>query len=339
MVATYVIWLDELGQKDSTIVGKKCANLGEMRKLDLRVPEGFAITVDAYNDFLVKTGASKEVQQALERYTPEMGSIDGLNRLSAELRKIVESKEMPREIRDVIASCYRELCQRCGVTDVPVSTRSAGPVSRPGQYETYLNVKGEEGVIEKTKRVWGSTFNARSLAFRSQKGLPLEKEPIGVAVLRMVRARAAGVLFTVDPNTGDPSTMVIEANWGLGESVVSGKGMPDVYVVDKESLNIVKRQLGQKERYVAMQEVAVTEEETPPEKRRQFCLTDEEVREICRMGKVLEEHFGVPQDVEWAVDEGLAFPDSVVLLQTRAAVIATRKSPVDQVVDWFMSRL
>ena len=238
----------------------------------------------------------------------------------------------------MILSFYDDLCRKCNADEVAVATRSAGPVSHPGQYETYLNVKGKQDLLEKIIKVWASSFNPRSLAFRSRKGIPLESDPIGVAVLKMVNARAAGVVFTADPNTGDLSKMILEANWGLGESVVSGELMPDTYIVDKESLQIRERKLGTKQKYVTFKKVGVVEEETPLHKRSAFCLRDEEVAEVGRLAVVLEKHFGVPQDAEWAIDEDFPFPKNVILLQTRPAVIAQKKSPVDQVVDLMLKR-
>ena len=332
----WVLWLEELGQEHNDLVGRKCANLGEMTKMGLRVPPGFALSVEAYRDFMSMTGAVDELREYLAKSAPK--DLKQFNQASVDIRQIVQSKVMPREMEKTIVSYYKELCQRCAA-EVAVSTRSAGPVSHPGQYETYLNVIGESDLIDRIKKVWASTFNPRSLAFRSRKGIPLESDPIGVAVLKMVNARAAGIIFTADPNTGDTARMIIEANWGLGESVVSGESTPDVYILDKESLEIREKKLGPKSRYVTFKEVGVAEEEIPPEKRGKFCLNDEEAREIGRLGKILENHFGVPQDAEWAIEEDLPFPESVILLQTRAEVIAQKKSPVDQIVDLMLSRL
>ncbi len=241
-------------------------------------------------------------------------------------------------MREVVLSHYEALCQRCKVEEMAVSTRSAGAASHPGQYETHLNVRGDLDVIEKIKKVWSSTFNPRSLSARKHAGAPLESDPIGVAVLKMVNARAAGVLFTADPNTGDTSRMIIEANWGLGESVVGGEAMPDVYILDKVSLEIIDRKLGSKGKYITFKEMGVAEEDTPTEKSSNFCLSDEEAKEVGRLGKILESHFNVPQDTEWAVDEDFDFPQSVVLLQTRPEVIAKQKKPADQVIDLMLTR-
>jgi pyruvate,water dikinase len=339
MPTDYIFRIEELGQEFNDRVGKKCANLGEIAKIGLRVPPGFSLSLDAYKRFMSETGADKEIGAYLKGLIHGFETIDHFNEASIELRKIVESKDMPGEMKDHILFYYREMCRKCNKENVPVSTRSAGAASHPGQYETHLNVIGESDLIKKIIKVWSSTFNARSLSARKRVGLPLESDPIGVAVIKMVNAVAAGVLFTADPNTGNRSRMIIEANWGLGESVVGGESMPDVYVLDKESLEIVERKLGSKKRCITCQEVGVAEVETSPDQCSAFCLSDEELREIGWLGKILEAHFGVPQDLEWAVEQGLSCPDSVLLLQTRAEVIAEQKKPVDRVLDLMISRM
>ncbi|UCE54415.1 MAG: PEP/pyruvate-binding domain-containing protein [Desulfobacterales bacterium] len=334
----WILWFDELNQECNDQVGKKCANLGEMTKMGLRVPPGFALSLEAYKDFMFLTGADMEIKEYLDNVIHGFEKIQHFNAASEELRWIVESKEMPREMSAAILSHYQELCQRWDMKDMAVSTRSAGASSHPGQYETHLNVRGDQDIIEKIIKVWSSTFNPRSLSARKRVGAPLKSDPIGVAVLKMVNARSAGILFTADPNTGDTSRMIIEANWGLGESVVGGEAMPDVYILDKASLEIIDRKLGTKGRCVTFKEVGVAEQDTPTEKSCTFCLSDEEVKEVGRLGKILESHFHVPQDTEWAVDQDLGFPESVILLQTRPEVIAQRKKPVDQVVDLMLRR-
>ena len=336
MPERYIFWIEELGQEHCEIVGKKCGNLGEMAKIGLLVPPGFALSVEAYKDFMIQTNARREVQNYLSQLSGDIETIEQFNHASRDIRQIVESKEMPETMKDTISSFYDGLCRRCDCI-VAVSTRSAGPMSHPGQYETYLNVKGKADLLEKIKKVWASSFNPRSLAFRKRKALPLEDDPIGVAVLKMVNARAAGVIFTADPNTGDTSRMIMEANWGLGESVVSGELLPDVYVLKKDTLEILEKKLGKKSKYVTCKELGVAEEECPADLSGAFCLRDEEAKEIGKLGILLENHFGVPQDVEWAIERDLELPKSIILLQTRPAVIARKKSPVDQVVDLMLN--
>jgi pyruvate,water dikinase len=331
-----IFWLEELGKEYCEIVGKKCGNLGEMAKMGLPVPPGFALSVEAYKDFMIQTNAKQEIENYLGQLSEEFKDIQQFNQASTDIRQIVESKEMPNRIKDTILSFYDGLCRKYNCI-VAVSARSAGPVSHPGQYETYLNVKGKADLLEKIKKVWASSFNPRSLAFRKRKGLPLETDPIGVAVLKMVNARVAGIVFTADPNTGDTSRMIIEANWGLGESVVGGEAMPDVYVLNKESLEIFEKKLGKKSRYVTCKELGVAEENCPADLSGVFCLTDEEAKDIGKLGILLEKHFGVPQDVEWAIDRDFEFPKNIMLLQTRPEVIAQKKAPVDQVVDLMLN--
>ena len=338
MSRKWIFWLEELGREHSDQVGKKCANLGEMIRMGLKVPDGFALSVEAYTDFMEMTGAIHKIQEYLSNNYNEGKDLGQFNQLSADIRQIIEGENMPKELEETIVKHYRELCRRCNTSEVAVSTRSAGPVSHPGQYETYLNVIGEFELIEKIKKVWASTFNPRSLASRNRKKIPLASDPIGVAVQKMVKSKAAGIIFTVDPNTGDASRMIIEANWGLGESVVSGETLPDVYVLEKDTLEVKEKRLGLKSKYLTCGELGVTEVETSPEKSSAFCLCDEELKEIGKLSKMIENHFGVPQDVEWAIDQDAPLPDSIVLLQARSEIIAQSKTTTDQIIDLMLNR-
>jgi pyruvate, water dikinase len=337
MSEKWIYWLDELGKNDNNRVGKKCANLGEIAKTGLPVPRGFCLSVDGYTMFMNLTGAAEEIERYLEDHKPAADDIEGIRQLSLKMRQIMESKPIPGEMSEAIMSYYDELCNRSCALDLAVSTRSAGAVSHPGQYETYLNVKGKEDLLDKVRKVWASTCNERSVAFRVTKGLPLGNEPIGVAILAMVQARSAGIVFGADPNTGDTSKIIVEANWGLGESVVSGELMPDRWVLDKETLEIRERILGKKDKATVCLDCGIEDAEISPEKACSFCLNDEELQEIAKLANRLEAHFGMPQDIEWAVAEGQPFPN-IVLLQTRAVVIA-KQSAADQVADLMIGML
>jgi len=337
MADNWLFRLEGLGKEFNDVVGKKCANLGEMAKIGLPVPYGFALSTQAYKIFLTSTGATDEIEACVnnKRVAPE--DVRGIHELSLAIRQIVESKRIPEDMALRILAEYDELGKKAGLPDVPVSTRSAGTVSHPGQYETYLNVKGKAELLKKIRLVWASTFNPRSISFRLVKGLPLSSEPIGVAVLTMVQARSAGIAFSADPNTGDLGKVIVEANWGLGESVVSGELMPDRWVVDKESLRILTRTMGKKETAVVGTSAGVTWEKLPEEKARSFCLSDDEVQTIAGLANRLEAHFGAPQDIEWAVSTE-SKSERIVLLQARNVVIA-KKSATDQVIDIMINLL
>ena len=192
-----------------------------------------------------------------------------------------------------------------------------GPASHPGQYETYLNVTGKSSVMDNIIKVWSSTFNTRSLIARARKGLPLEYDPIGVAVLKMVSARAAGIMFTAEPTTADSSKLVIEGTWGYGEGVVSGAVIPDSWVIDKARLEIIERRVSPKcVGHESSTETGKTSSLDIADNRQKVCLSDEEVIELAQTGKRIEQYFRSPQDVEWAVDGDLP-ADNIVILQTR----------------------
>jgi pyruvate,water dikinase len=171
--------------------------------------------------FLKETKALQEIQELLDK----VGVLHDVNlqaEVSRKIRDIIEGKEIPSVLGHAMASCYEDLCSERG-KEIAVAVRSAGVKSHPGMYETYLNIRGKQRVLEMVKKVWASTFNVRTVAARVQQDLPVIESPcIGVGVLEMVSARCAGVCFTVHPVTGDPLKAMIEANWGLGESVVSG---------------------------------------------------------------------------------------------------------------------
>jgi pyruvate,water dikinase len=335
----WLFWFEELDTEDDGLVGKKCANLGELCRMGLPLPPGFAMSLDAYKRFLSETNTAHELREYLDTYGREIPNMGEWKKVSNSLRQIVESKEMPKDMAEAITSQYDELCRKAGTAGMAVSVRSAGPASHPGQYETYLNVKGATDLLEKIIKVWSSSFNPRSLVYRSRNGLPLETDPIGVAVLGMINARTAGVTLTADPNTGDHSKIVCEANWGLGESVVSGRITPDFFLLDKESLEILEKRLGQKEVCILCAETGVIEESVQDDRRSCFCLDEEEVKEISKYGKRIEEYFkGVPQDIEWAISDDFQKGSNLFFLQTRPAIIVEKKSATDQILDVIMGR-
>lgn len=334
-----VYWLEEIGQEYNDIVGKKSANLAEALKVaGIQGPPGFAISIGVCERFINETGIDREIQQYLRQNAPDgigPADLEQLEQVSLALRNIVESRGMPSALKETIASHYRILCDRCGATDVAVSVRSAGFKSHPGQYETCLNVKGAEQVLGKVIKVWSSIYNTRSISVAIRQAMPIDEcPPVGVCILKMVPARAAGVCLTVHPVTGDETKALIESNWGLGESVVSGRVTPDKFVVDKREMQVIERTPGRKEKRVVMRDQGVSQEEVPADERGRLSLSDEEAIDIVVLAEKMESHFGAPQDVEWAIDGSLPARENVVLLQTRPQVgIPKKKSATDKIID------
>jgi pyruvate, water dikinase len=192
-------------------------------------------------------------------------------------------------------------------------------------FETYLNVRGIDDVVGKVKKVWASSYTPRAIAFRANKGFPILGDELGVAVPKMVNARASGIAFTVNPVDGDDSKIILEANWGLGEGVVSGAESVDGFVIDKETLEISARHVGKKCKCVLYMEDGADWADVPAGMQCMPCIGDEEIIEIAKVARSAEKTLNGPQDMEWAVDRDLAFPGSLFWLQTRLAKVAAKK--------------
>lgn len=346
MAEKWILWFEEFGREDTKWVGGKCANLGEMSKMGIPVPPGFAVTTEAYDKFLADTGAGPEIEQYLSKFPEGPKTLAEYEEVSQTIGQFIESKEIPKDLQDALCQAYDALCQRCSVANLPVAVRSSGvaedmpTASFAGQYETYLNVKGKEDLLEKVRLCWASMFTTRGISYRIRNKMGVLAGSISVAVQKMVNVRSAGVGFTVHPTTGDTSRIVLEGNWGAGESVVQGIVTPDRFTIDKENLVLEERIISQKMRQFSLKETGTEEEDIPPEKQSVCCLSDEEALKIAEFAKSVELHYGVPQDIEWAVDWDLPFPRNTFLVQTRpVTAIVQKKSPTEQILDLMLSRL
>lgn len=327
----YVFPFGELTKEHAGMVGKKCANLGEMTSLGFDVPPGFALTLGLYQKFLQDSGMGKR----LSAYLVTLGDlkeagVDGIREASARIRNRIENEPMPDSVAKLIYSHYERLCEEVGIPEVAVSIRSAGVESRPGMFETYLNIEGKDAVVANVQKVWASSFTPRAIAFRISKGLPIDCDVLGVAIVKMVKAAAAGIGFTIDPVTGDDSKVIIEANWGLGEGVVSGVENVDRWTVEKQTLDIADRSVGKKVKYVVFMEKGADWAEVPADKQDKPSLTDDQIKAVARVALELEQKLGQPQDMEWAIDPDFPAGKNVFLLQTRPAKSVAKEAAPEQ---------
>ena len=339
MADKWIYWFEELRGEHNDLVGKKCANLGEMVHLGLHVPPGFAISVVGYEQFMRRTGAGEEIREYVRNHSDVLANnVEKQIEASRFIRKVIESKQMPVDMQTELWDHYARLCQTVGVEDLPVAARSSGAVSMPGQMETFLNVRGKKEVVKKVIQVWGSAFTTRAIAFRLEKEMPMEKAPIGVAVLKMINAKCAGVTLTVLPTTGDLSKIVVEGNWGLGESVVSGEITPDCFIVDKES-GETETTVCKKLNMVVYKERGTGMIRVPSDLQEASCLQAAELEEIVRIAKKVEAHFDVPQDMEWVFDADMDFPENLFWVQTRPAKYTQKKESDDEYLAELMTRI
>jgi len=329
-----VLWFESLRKTDIPLVGGKNANLGEMLSVGIPVPQGFAVTAYAYRKFIEETGIASQIYRIIEETVKDPSDPKQYEEASRRIRALIESTPMPKDIENAIREAYRELCRRLNLEKVPVAVRSSATAedlpdaSFAGQQETYLNVVGEDEVVEKTVKCWSSLFTPRAIFYRTQKGFAHEKVLISVGVQKMVNAKAAGVMFSINPVTGDPNQIVIEGNFGLGESVVSGAVTPDEFIVDKRTMKIIEKRIATKKVMYTRDPVTgkTVHVDVPADKQNQPCLTDEEVVRLAELAVKIEQHYGKPQDIEWAIDSDLKFPENIFIVQSRPETVWSQKA-------------
>jgi len=325
----HILWFEELGKGDIPLVGGKNANLGEMLRAKIPVPPGFAVTAYAYYEYITKTMIAEKIYQTIEECVTDVNNPKQYEEASKRIRKLIESTPMPPEIEKSIRSAYSELNEKVGTSNVFVAVRSSATAedlpdaSFAGQQETFLNVRGADELIKNTIKCWSSLFTPRAIFYRNQKGFKHEDVLISVGVQKMVNAKAAGVIFTLNPVTGEPDQIVIEANWGLGEAVVSGSVTPDDYIVDKNTLKIIERRTAKKTvEYIRDPKTGKTiHAEVSQERQEQPCLTDDEIIRLAEIARTIEQHYGKAQDIEFSIDRDLAFPENVFIVQSRPETV------------------
>lgn len=323
-----VLPFEALRKDDTPLVGGKNANLGELISAGIPVPPGFAVTAAAYKLFMEKTGLKSEVFKLLS--SVDTNNIQQLRDASSKIREMIESSPLPEEVEEEIRRHYRQLGERVGAADPEVAVRSSATAedlpgaSFAGQQETYLFVRGEEELLKYVKKCFASLFTARAITYREEKGFKHDKVYLSVAVQKMVNSKAAGVMFTINPVTGDPNTLMIEAAWGVGETVVGGRVTPDEYAVSKSDLRILEKKVATK-KVMAVRSKAggLTEEvEVPEDLQNKQVLTDEQIVELARYGLAIERHYQHPQDIEWALD---GETDTLYIVQARPETVWSLK--------------
>lgn len=316
-------WFEELSRSDVPRAGGKGANLGEMTRAGLPVPPGFVVTVDSFVDFFERSGLARDVAARVAAL--DVDKTAELQRASAEIQERIRSTPMPLEIRRRIVDNYHRLAERLGLRAPFVAVRSSATAedtaqfSFAGMHKSFLNVRGDDGVIDAVRECWASAFEARALFYRRKEEAPPNPE-LAVVVEAMIDSEKSGVLFTVDPTSGRNDVMVIESAWGLGEVVVGGLVQPDRYVVDKETLAIVERAVGHKAFELVRGEKGDERRDLSPERADAPSLSDDEVRAIAELALKDEKHYGAPQDAEFAIAGGKPY-----LVQTRPVTGRQRK--------------
>jgi len=298
-----ILWFDEVDKEDVALVGGKGANLGEMAQAGFPVPRGFVVTSRAYFNFLEENKLKSKIDQELKFV--DINKPETFNEVSQRIKKLILQSRFPPLLAREIIQNYLKLGGL--ISSALVAIRSSATAedlptaSFAGQQATFLNVKGEANVVKKIQECWASLFEPRAIFYREEKGFDHFKVGIAVPVQEMIPAEVSGVMFTVDPITNQKNRIVIEAIWGLGEYLVQGIVNPDIYVLDKNNLEILSKKI--EKQTIQLIKVGSLNKKTVVSRRLRLKrkLNDKQIKELAQIGKKIHHHYFYPQDIEWVL--------------------------------------
>ena len=320
-----IVWFSEISNKDVALVGGKGASLGEMYNIKLPIPPGFCITAEAYKLFLDKTNIKDKIVKILKEI--DINNNELLQSKTKQIREIILKAEIPNELKKEIIEAYDNLNVSKDILkaslsalkiikagrDLPyVAVRSSATAedlpeySFAGQQETFLNVKGNNNVLEAVKKCWASLFTARATYYRQRNNFDHMKVYLSVVIQKMINSQKAGVVFTINPSTNNKDEIVIEAGFGLGEAVVSGAINPDSYIIDKQTLNIKSKKINKQTWALYRDEYLgkTVRRSLSKEKQEEQVLNENEINNLDKLAKQIEDHYEKPMDIEFAIENG-----------------------------------
>ena len=308
---TYVLCFQEIDRTKFMVVGGKGANLGELSRIKgIRVPEGFCVTTEAYKKI---TENNQELNSLLDELTRlKAEERKNISEISAKIRMAIERIPISKDIAEEIAGYLTKFGEKDAFAVRSSATAEDLPTaSFAGQQDTYLNIIGKEAILKHISKCWASLFTERAVIYRLQNGFDHRKVHLSVVVQKMVFPQAAGILFTADPVTSNRKVLSIDASFGLGEAMVSGLVNADIYKV--RNGKVIDKKISTKKLAIyALKDGGTKEQEIEPERQNRQALTDEQILQLERMGRKIEEHFGSPQDIEWCLVD-----DTFYIVQSR----------------------
>ncbi len=340
-----VVPFSELTIKDIPLVGGKNASLGEMMRhlspKGVNIPEGFAVTAAAYWEFIIRNKIREQIRQLLNGL--DRKTFSNLHEVGHRIREIVLNSPIPKDLEEDIRKAYTGFCD-AHQREVEVAVRSSATAedlpsaSFAGQHESFLNIKGEAGLLTAVRQCFASLFNDRAIKYREDKGFDHMKVGLSVGVQLMVRSdlACAGIGFTLEPESGFREVIHLSGSWGLGENIVKGEVNPDEFYVFKTTLKsgkkaILSKKLGTKAKTLVYNDLAdhlpgttTVNMETPAEKRKTFVLNEEEIYTLAQWALIIEDHYKVPMDFEWAKD---GFTNELYIVQARPETIHSIRNP------------
>lgn len=331
----YLRFFKDIGINDVPQVGGKNASLGEMFRVltpkGINLPNGYSTTAESYFHFLDSANIREEITQTLEGL--DVTDVADLQKRGAAVRQIILDAKLPDDFEQEIRNGYQELCDTLGHQDVVVAVRSSATAedlpnaSFAGQQETYLNISGVEQVVHSAQKCIASLFTDRAIVYRVENGFDHMQVALAVGVQQMVavRSESAGVMFTLDMESGFRDVVMINSIYGLGENIVQGKVSPDEFIVFKPTMAILKKQIGRKRlKMVPGPDSTTVDVDVSEEDQHRYSITDEQVKTLAEWAIAIEEHYGKPMDIEWALDEDFG---TLFIVQARPETVQTQKDP------------
>jgi pyruvate, water dikinase len=317
-------WFEDIGLRDRADVGGKGGSLGELTRAGIAVPPGFVIRTRAFEQFIESLERAAPLRARVRALVP--GDLASIRACADELRGRVISSSMPGDLVDELCRAHEQLRARSGQPHVAVrssaTTEDASDASFAGLQDTFLWVADAATLLERVRACWASLYSVESISYRLDRGIAEKDVAMAVVVQSMVDSRAAGVMFTRSPTSGDRSVITIEGAWGLGSSVVGGEVTPDRWVVGKITGEISVREISDK--HIEHRRAAaggVDAVAVPEDRRRSACLSDAELEQLRRVARQVEKHYGCAQDIEWAIDAR----GDLLLLQSRPETVWSAK--------------
>jgi pyruvate,water dikinase len=326
-----VVWFNEVTKKDIPLVGGKGANLGEMTNAGIPVPPGFIVTASAYFDFIEKANLHGKIKSLLDPV--DVHNSKQLQEVALKVQKVITDAPMPPETAKAIEQAYVKMGKGLVAVRSSATAEDLPEASFAGQQATFLNIQGEKEVVKAVQDCWASLFGARAIFYRQEQGFEHFKVGIAVPVQRMVQSESSGVMFTIEPNTSNATQITIEAVLGLGEMIVSGDVTPDHYTVNKKDVKILTKEIKKQEWKLVKEANAHGKDEntkinlTKDEQAKQK-ITDDDIIQLAKIGKTLEEHYDHPQDVEWAKEGG-----KIYIVQTRPVTTMNKGKVAQHDID------
>ncbi|AAW40148.1 MULTISPECIES: phosphoenolpyruvate synthase [Dehalococcoides] len=332
-----IVWFNEVTKNDIPLVGGKGANLGEMTGAGIPVPPGYIVTANAYFDFINSSNLRPSISKALESL--DINDSKQLAVVANSVKEMIMATPLPTELASQIKAAYEKMGQGLVAVRSSATAEDLPEASFAGQQSTYLNIEGGDEVVEAVQKCWASLFEARAIYYRVQQNFDHLQVGIAVPVQKMVQSQASGVCFTIEPITSDPTKIVIEAIYGLGEGLVSGEITPDLYIIDKEGPAVLSRTISHQERRLVRKNgnsASGPEDESgnnywqpvPSTKQEQQKITEDDIITLAKLAMLIEKHYNGPQDIEWAKEE-----NTIYIVQSRPVTALKDASELEPEIE------